>query len=111
MTSKLLRYLLAPAVVSLPSAAAAQAPTSPANTSVEQVVDRVGQNEAALKAKMRELHPIIEVYIQGVVADVKLGPVPSGDEYFLGRFDWDQKDGPKLHALTPSKASAASWFT
>lgn len=111
MTGKLLRYLCIAAVVTIPGAAAAQVPIPQVNLSVEQVADRVGQNEAALKAKIRELHPIIEVYIQGVVADVKLGPVPSGDEYFLGRFDWDVKDGPKLHALTESKTSAASWFT
>jgi hypothetical protein len=78
---------------------------------VEGVAERVAQNEAALKAKMRELHPIIEVYIQGIAPDLKLGAVPSGDAYFLGRFDWDDRDGPKLRSLTSEKGSKTGWIT
>jgi hypothetical protein len=110
INSKVLHSTLLAGLVAIPPAAVAAQTPPPTNLSVEQVTDRVGQNEAALKAKMRQLHPVIEVYIQGVVADLKLGAVPNGDEYFLGRFDWDEKDGPKLRELTPSKQSAASWF-
>ena len=76
----------------------------------DDVSDRVSQAEATLKGRLRELRPIIEVYIQGVEPDLKLGAVPSGDAYFLGRFDWDPRDGPKLRTLTPGKGSMAAWF-
>ena len=111
MTGKTLRFLLLTGFVGgVSSAVAAQMSPSPANLSVEDVADRVAKNEAALKAKMRELHPIIEVYIQGVAADLKLGAVPSGDAYFLGRFDWDDREGPKLRSLTVDKGSKVNWL-
>lgn len=88
-----------------------QEPSAAVGLTVEEVADRIGQNEAALKARMRDFHPIIEVYIQGVAADPQLGPVPSGDEYFLGRFNWDAREGPKLLTLTPGKSSRLGWLT
>jgi Peptidase family M48 len=84
-------------------------PTPSTSLSIEELGDRIAQSEAALKAQMRNLHPIIEVYIQGVAPDPLLGSVPSGDEYFLGRFDWDDKEGPKLRALTADKSG--NWLT
>ena len=94
-----------------PVGRAQQTPSTTADPTADQILDRVAQNEAALKAKMRELHPIVEVYIQGMVPDPQLGPVPSGDEYFLGRFDWDDREGPKLRTLTPGKGSLGGWLT
>lgn len=98
-------------IATLPSSLSAQSAPPVPNLSVEYVADRVAQNEAALKAKMRELHPIIEVYIQGVLADPKLGAVPNGDAYFLGRFDWDVREGPKLRSLTSKNSSTGNWLS
>jgi hypothetical protein len=107
IVSALLVGAMAPGVVT----SAQEAAKSETGLTVEGVAERVAQNEAALKAKMRELHPLIEVYIQGVAPDLKLGAVPSGDVYFLGRFDWDDRDGPKLRPLTSEKGSKAGWLT
>jgi peptidase M48-like protein len=105
------RLMLTGTILVLPSSLIPQSPPPPPNLSVEYVADRVSQNEAALKAKIRELHPIIEVYIQGVLADPKLGAVPNGDAYFLGRFDWDEREGPKLRSLTSKNSSTGNWLS
>ena len=109
------RFLIALLVVDSlafnPTPRAQEATRVVAEPTVDTVTDRIDQNEAALKAKMRELHPIVEVYIQGMVPDAQLGAVPSGDEYFLGRFDWDEREGPKLRTLTPGKGSLTGWLT
>lgn len=83
----------------------AQQPATSSTERLDDVKDRIGKAEAALKARIKEMRPIVEAYIQGVAPDVQLGAVPNGDEYFLGRFEWDAKEGPKLNALTPGRQS------
>jgi hypothetical protein len=89
---------------------AQQSPDQGPDPTPDDVIARLVRNEGALKARIRELRPIVEVYIQGMEPDPRLGAVPSSDEYFLGRFDWDPRDGPKLRTLTPGKGSLSAWL-
>ena len=70
--------------------------------SIEQVADRITAAESALTARLRAFHPLVEVYLQNLAPDDKLG-VPIHDEYFLGQFEW--KDGPRLTPLSINKGS------
>jgi Peptidase family M48 len=54
-------------------------------SSVDQAVDRIVTQEKAEMQMLRQYSPLVETYIQMLRADVKLGPVPAGDKYFLGK--------------------------
>ena len=81
------------------SAGTAPAPTPsalPAPTTMDQVVDRFIEREHGLMKALAQRTPVVETYLQNLTADPQLGPVPSGDHYFLGRLDMgetvDRKD-------------------
>src|SRR5580704_10724323 len=59
----------------------------PAPTTMDQVVDRFIEREHALMKALSNRTPVVETYLQDLTADPQLGPVPSGDHYFLGRMD------------------------
>src|SRR5580658_1271563 len=70
-------------------AAAQQA--SAAASSFDQVVDRAIEREHFFMAQMKQLHPLVETYLQNLREDKDLGaPVPSSDVYFLGRLDMSE---------------------
>jgi hypothetical protein len=85
-------------------AAAQQAPaptiappaTIPAPTTMDQVVNLFIEREHGLIKMLSNRTPVVETYLQNLSADPQLGPVPSGDHYFLGRLDMgesvDRKD-------------------
>src|SRR5579863_563517 len=54
-------------------------------SSVDQVVDRIVTQEKAEMQMLRQYSPLVETYIQMMRPDPKLGPVPAGDRYFLGK--------------------------
>jgi len=61
---------------------------SAAAASFDQVIDRAIEREHFFVAQMKQLHPLIETYLQNLKDDKDLGaPVPSSDVYFLGRLD------------------------
>ena len=68
----------------------------PAPTTMDQVVDRFIEREHGLMKALATRTPVVETYLQNLTADPQLGPVPSGDHYFLGRLDMgetvDRKD-------------------
>jgi hypothetical protein len=68
----------------------------PAPTTMDQVVDRFIEREHGLMKALATRTPVVETYLQNLAADPQLGPVPSGDHYFLGRLDMgetvDRKD-------------------
>ena len=67
-------------------AASQQAAT--AASSFEQVIDRTIEREHFFVAQMKQLHPLVETYLQNMKEDKELNaPVPASDVYFLGRFD------------------------
>src|ERR1700734_1373800 len=70
--------------------------TLPQPTTMDQVVDRFIEREHGLMKALSSRTPVVETYLQNLTADPQLGPVPSGDHYFLGRMDMgetvDRKD-------------------
>ncbi len=67
-------------------AAAQQASGSAA--SFDQVIDRAMEREHFFMAQMKQLHPLVETYIQNLKEDKEIdAPVPVSDVYFLGRLD------------------------
>jgi peptidase M48-like protein len=59
-----------------------------AANSFDQMIDRAIEREHFFMAQMKQLHPLVETYIQNLKEDKDLGaPVPSSDVYFLGRLD------------------------
>ena len=59
-----------------------------AAASFDQVIDRAIEREHFFMAQMRQLHPLVETYLQNLKDDKELGaPVPQSDVYFLGRLD------------------------
>ncbi len=69
---------------------------APAPTTMDQVVTLFIEREHALIKMLSARTPVVETYLQNLTADPQLGPVPSGDHYFLGRMDMgetvDRKD-------------------
>jgi hypothetical protein len=79
------------------STAPAPTPSAlPQPTTMDQVVDRFIEREHGLMKALSNRTPVVETYLQDLSADPQLGPVPSGDHYFLGRMDMgvsvDRKD-------------------
>ena len=79
-----------------PSAPAPQLTTRDASTqqvstvaaSFDQVIDRTIEREHFFMAQMKQLHPLVETYLQNLKEDKELGaPAPVSDVYFLGRLD------------------------
>src|SRR5580658_5522336 len=71
-------------------AAAAQQSSAAAN-SFDQVIDRAIEREHFFMAQMKQMHPLVETYLQNLKDDKDLGaPVPSSDVYFLGRLDMSE---------------------
>jgi len=71
--------------------AAAQQASAAAANSFDQVVDRAIEREHFFMAQMKQLHPMVETYLQNLKEDKDLGaPVPVSDVYFLGRLDMSE---------------------
>jgi hypothetical protein len=77
-------------------ASAPAASPLPQPATMDQVVDRFIEREHGLIKTLATRTPVVETYLQDLVADPQLGAVPSGDHYFLGRMDMgesvDRKD-------------------
>lgn len=73
------------------TAAAPQATQATVNlappTTMDQVVDRVIVKEKDLIKFLSPRTPIVETYLQNLMQDPQLGPIPQDDHYFLGRMD------------------------
>ncbi len=54
---------------------------------MDQAVDRVILREKELVKFLAPRTPLVETYLQNLVQDPQLGPVPQNDRYFLGRMD------------------------
>lgn len=69
-------------------AAAPPTKSAAAAASFDQVIDRAVEREHFFMAQMRQLHPLVETYLQNLKDDKELGAqVPASDLYFLGRLD------------------------
>src|SRR6266478_2979044 len=66
----------------------ASAQTTTAAASFDQVIDRAVVREHFFIAQMKQLHPLVETYLQNLKEDKDLNAtVPISDLYFLGRLD------------------------
>jgi hypothetical protein len=83
----------------LPLAAAAQQ-----ETTVNQVVDKIVAQEQMEMQMLRQYSPLVETYIQNLRPDKRLGAVPEGDKYFLGRAELAK--GVELEPLTRGTGNA-----
>jgi len=74
-----------------PQLATTDAASQPAATSAfsfDQVIDRAVEREHFFMAQMKQLHPLVETYLQNLKQDKELNvPTPVSDAYFLGRLD------------------------
>ncbi|HXX99365.1 MAG TPA: M48 family metalloprotease [Candidatus Limnocylindrales bacterium] len=90
---------------------AANTPPSPAADqprTMDQVLDRIINNEQRLYGQIREYSPLVETYIQNLKADKDLGSVPAGDKYFLGRANFAK--GVSLVPLTETSGKGKKVF-
>lgn len=98
-------------ISSIATAAHTQQPSS---ITVEELAARIAKSEAAIADRLKTIKPIMEVYAQHTDPHPTLGTVPARDEYFLGQFEWTERDGPNMKRLTPQKNTSqkmADWFS
>src|SRR5712671_754108 len=67
-----------------------------AANSFDQVIDRTVEREHFFMTQMKNLHPLVETYLQNLRRDREIdAPIPASDVYFLGRLDMSQGTGDK----------------
>lgn len=75
-------------VVTILAAACLGETASNQPASMNQVIDRVVQQEQAFMDALVNYNPLVETYIQEMRADKELGLVPERDQYFLSKADF-----------------------
>jgi hypothetical protein len=83
---------------------AASAADATANSQMNQILDRIIGREAVLNAQMKNMHPLVETYLQSLDKDDNLAFRPAGDEYFLGKLDFASEN--KEHSLLKGESVA-----
>ena len=76
--------------IAAPKAASESAAAADQPRTMDQVVDRITNNEQRLYGQIRNYSPLVETYIQNLKPDKDLGQVPAGDKYFLGRANFQK---------------------
>ena len=85
-----MRVLKIAVVVMMLAAAGLAQTASEQSMKLDQVIDRIVQQEAAFMDSLHSYSPLIETYIQETRADRELGQVPERDHYFLAKADFSQ---------------------
>ncbi|NDQ57921.1 MAG: hypothetical protein GZ088_12690 [Acidipila sp.] len=80
------------------------------DATLDQSIDRMIGQENALITRMRDLHPIAEIYIQNLRNDKDFGLVPSSDEYYLGKTYVTGEIGMKSLLAKPDKKKSTFGF-
>jgi hypothetical protein len=57
---------------------------------MDQIVDRIVASESRVLENLRQHRPLIETYLQNTEPHPELGSTPKGDQYFLGKVNWDR---------------------
>ena len=70
---------------------AAKQPTA-ADAAVSQIIDKIIARETALNTAMKDMHPIVETYVQSLQKDDELAFHPTGDQYFLGKLEFNPSE-------------------
>jgi hypothetical protein len=104
-------FMAAGAAALAPAASADDTPKVSAEQprTMDEVVNRLVNNENHLYGKIKEFSPLVETYIQNLKPDKELGEVPSGDKYFLGKADFSK--GVNLVPLTDTSSKGKKFFT
>ena len=104
-------FMAASAAALAPMTLAEDAPKASAEKprTMEEVINRVVNNENHLYGKMKEYSPLVETYIQNLKPDKELGEIPGGDKYFLGKADFSK--GVALVPLTDTNSKGKKIFT
>jgi Peptidase family M48 len=76
---------------------------------MDEVVDRVINNENRLYNQIAKYQPLVETYIQNLKPDKDLGYTPAGDKYFLGRAQFTK--GVELISLSDTGGKGKKIFT
>ena len=101
-------FMIAQAPPQAPQLAARDEATqqaSAAAASFDQVVDRMIEREHFFGAQMKQLHPLVETYLQNLKQDKELNaPVPVSDVYFLGRLDMSNGEADDHTFVSPTTA-------
>src|ERR1700692_2856494 len=94
-----------------PLAAPPATPVPPQATArtMDEVVDRVINNENRLNSQISKYKPLVETYIQNLKPDKDLGYTPAGDKYFLGRAQFTK--GVELVSLSETGGKGKKVFT
>jgi hypothetical protein len=81
---------------------AAAQPALAAAATFDQVIDRAIEREHFFIAQMKQLHPLVETYLQNLKTDKELDvAVPANDVYFLGRLDMSSGSPDDLSFSSP----------
>ena len=67
------------------AAASANTPATP--ETLDQIIDRVVEQQHLFVAEMRHYHPLVETYIQNLQSERNGVEQPVSDQYFLGRLE------------------------
>src|SRR5262245_16808122 len=67
-------------------------PVNPDEAALSVFLDRIITSETTLTNQMKDLHPIVETYLQTLDKDNELTFRPIGDRYFLGKLDFKSED-------------------
>jgi hypothetical protein len=98
----------------LAAAASAAPPATPAPPqatakTMDEVVDRIVNNENRVYGQISKYQPLVETYIQNLKPDKDLGYTPAGDKYFLGRAQFTK--GVELISLSDTSGKGKKIFT
>jgi hypothetical protein len=78
------------------------------STAANQILDRIAAREQALAARMKNLHPLVETYLQNLDKDPALTFRPIDDKYFLGKLDYNAEE--RQHTLLQKQSIAKNIF-
>jgi len=103
--------LIFSALAAVASAAPPATPAPPQATAktMDEVVDRIVNNENRVYGQISKYQPLVETYIQNLKPDKDLGYTPAGDKYFLGRAQFTK--GVELISLSDTSGKGKKIFT
>jgi hypothetical protein len=102
--SRVLFFVLSVLAMTAAAPQAQQLQQSNSSLTMEQFIERFMKAESSLMGRLGDYYPVVEVYLQSLAPDPKLGTVPTRDDYFLGQFDGTE--GPDALPLSPGRG----WF-
>jgi hypothetical protein len=70
-----------------PATTQADRPAMVNGATPEQIIDKIIARETAMAGRMRQLHPLVETYLQTLNKDEELTFRPTGDQYYLAKLD------------------------